>query len=64
MRKGIRIVTLAVLSLLPGRRVLADSVDDYVRQQMKEKHIPGGGLSSAKMGKRSAKKRTVSQMSN
>jgi len=55
MRKGIRIVTLAVLSLLPGRRVLADSVDDYVRQQMKEKHIPGGVLIVRKDGK------TVSQ---
>ena len=56
MRKErIRIVTLALLSLLPGRRVLADSVDEYVRQKMKEKHIPGAVLIVRKDGK------TVSQ---
>jgi CubicO group peptidase (beta-lactamase class C family) len=37
--------------LLVARRTLADSVDDYLRRQMKEKHIPGAVLIELKNGK-------------
>ena len=50
--KRVRIVPLVVLMLVAARCTLADSVDDYVRQQMKEKHIPGAVLIELKDGKR------------
>jgi CubicO group peptidase (beta-lactamase class C family) len=49
--KRVRIVPLVVLMLVAARCTLADSVDDYVRQQMKEKHIPGAVLIELKDGK-------------
>jgi D-alanyl-D-alanine carboxypeptidase len=37
--------------LVASRCALADSVDDYVRQQMKKKHIPGAVLIELRDGK-------------
>jgi D-alanyl-D-alanine carboxypeptidase len=45
-----RIASLTLLMLLTARCTFADSADDYVRQQMKERHIPGAVLIELKDG--------------
>ena len=50
-KSRVHIAPLVVVMLLVARCTLADSVDDYLRQQMKEKHIPGAVLIELKNGK-------------
>ena len=50
-QRRVRIAAFAALMLVAGRCAMADSVDDYVRQQMREKHIPGAVLIELKDGK-------------
>jgi hypothetical protein len=51
LKKRVHIAPLVVVMLLVSRCTLADSVDDYLRQRMKEKHIPGAVLVELKDGK-------------
>ena len=51
LKKRVHIAPLVVVMLLVSRCTLADSVDDYLRQQVKEKHIPGAVLIELKDGK-------------
>ncbi len=52
MRKSrVRVAALTALVLATARCAAADSVDDFVRQQMKERHIPGAVLIELKDGK-------------
>ena len=50
-KRRVHIAPLVVVMLLVARCILADSVDDYLRQQMKEKYIPGAVLIELKNGK-------------
>ena len=50
-KRRVHIAPLVVVMLLVARCTLADSVDDYLRQQMKEKYIPGAVLIELKNGK-------------
>jgi CubicO group peptidase (beta-lactamase class C family) len=50
-KSGARVAALAALMLVTARCAAADSVDDFVQQQMKEKHIPGAVLIELKDGR-------------
>ena len=51
LKRRVHIAPLVVVMVLVSRCTLADSVDDYLRQQMKQKHIPRAVLIELKDGK-------------
>lgn len=50
-KKKVHVAPVVVLMLALAPCTLADSVDDFVQQQMREKHIPGAVLIELKDGK-------------